>query len=669
MFLSTLLTARTNASAENSRAQAQLELEVIFPKNEWGIKIDINKYTDENIQNLWGRQLRAEVKRALDAAGLPVAAFKDWLGDTQFVNIAIYSNNFFLEDYRSNTGWRISIFSLPRAGAVIIGISSHYQNAQDHNKLCEASNLLFQVIQESKQTGISPDFDGRAISSADWNYSGLIENPVSSIAGASIFPLTLMLKEIRTTTVKKTLASFISLSVISVADIPTKLTARLSEVKRLAEHLLAGVYPFTSLEEFENFRSLALQDTAAAQSRLMLRQSKNSRSTMRIFYGPPGTGKTLSAVRLAVTLADSSFQASADSRSAFERFNELRNQCAFVTFHPSLQYEDLVESIRPAIEDYQENTDTGTPLSSSESDTDGNQAEAGSEPGIDGRSLRYKLHEGPLLRLARRALREPGKEFVVVVDEINRGDLSRILGPLISSLDIDKRLGADFPIGVELMYPRAVELESRLFLPSNLHIVGTMNSADRNIALVDHALRRRFEFIEVPPEPALLSAPAGDLTLDCRQLLAVINSRIEHLLDSDHRVGHGYLMSCKTDRDVIAGFAKNVIPLLREYFYGNEGLVLLILSEVLDTETKIFILEPASVDFSSAFGIEQDLAMDFGYRPGTGARILRFDERFWSSNNVVSGPNNLDYAVASLRKIYQVPLVHEVGTAAAIEQS
>ena len=120
--------------------------------------------------------------------------------------------------------------------------------------------------------------------------------------------------------------------------------------------------------------------------------------------------------------------------------------------------------------------------------------------------LRYRVHEGLLLRMIRRALQTPGKEFVIVVDEINRGDVSRILGPLISTLDSDKRVGAEFPIGIELQYPRAEELESRLFMPSNLHLIGTMNSSDRNIALVDHALRRRFDFIQIRLSPPCCEA-------------------------------------------------------------------------------------------------------------------------------------------------------------------
>ena len=205
------------------------------------------------------------------------------------------------------------------------------------------------------------------------------------------------------------------------------------------------------------------------------------------------------------------------------------------------------------------------------------------------------------------------------------------------------------------MYPRAAEVESRLFLPSNLHVVGTMNSADRNIALVDHALRRRFEFVETPPNSDLLAGTESSLTIDRRRLLSTINGRIEHLLDADHCIGHGYLMGCNTDDEVVASFAKNIIPLLREYFYGNEGLISLILSETIDGAPKIFTTGTAISDFASAFGIEQDTAVDYGYRAGTGARVLRFDERFWKTDELVARPGNPAYAASCLRKIYQWP--------------
>jgi 5-methylcytosine-specific restriction protein B len=272
--------------------------------------------------------------------------------------------------------------------------------------------------------------------------------------------------------------------------------------------------------------------------------------------------------------------------------------------------------------------------------------------GIEGGRLSYRVHEGVLLRMIRRALKNPGKEFVLVIDEINRGDLSRILGPLISTLETDKRVGAEFPIGFELQYPNSVELESRLFMPSNLHLIGTMNSSDRNIALVDHALRRRFDFVEVPPEPQLLRVTSDSVPIDCAKLLSSINRRIEHLIDADHCIGHGYLVGCETNAQVVERFVKKVIPLLREYFYGNEGLMLLVLGVTPSRQHRIFLLPEQDSEFSKIFSVDPEVAAAMGYRAHSTPRNLRVDSRFWNSSRLVPGPDDEEYAASCVRQIY-----------------
>ena len=111
--------------------------------------------------------------------------------------------------------------------------------------------------------------------------------------------------------------------------------------------------------------------------------------------------------------------------------------------------------------------------------------------------------------------------------------------------------------------------QSRLFLPANLHFLGTMNSADRNIALVDHALRRRFDFVAIPPEPALLRPTPDANSIDLKKLLATMNSRITHVLGAEYAIGHGYFMSCESNEDVIRTMARKLLPLLEEYFFGK----------------------------------------------------------------------------------------------------
>ena len=637
MALLDLLRSNSKPTCEAERTSALAELGGLFPDTEWGVDADFNYYTQANIDNLWTNELRRGIKNKLEIAGLGEADYGTWLGDVHFLNIGIYRKSLF-ERYRSNAGWRLVLMALPRAGAILVGLASHYQNAQNHNKLGEVSNLLFDIASEALVSDGQGPMYGRKISNADWDQNGLFPTPLASIAGISVAPDVVFLKDIRTTTLKKILASFVAVKVLPNSVAQAELHRELTELAVSAKYLSAKVYPFGGLEEFEALRALALQDLAAAGTRLLLRKKSSTRSVVRVYYGPPGTGKTLSAVREAVKLVEPGFDDKGNPTASFEKFNDYRDQCAFITFHPSLQYEDLVESIRPVISE-----DDVAP---------GDEGDRPDEASPQGQ-LRYRVHEGLLLRMIRRALQTPGKEFVIVVDEINRGDVSRILGPLISTLDSDKRVGAEFPIGIELQYPRAEELESRLFMPSNLHLIGTMNSSDRNIALVDHALRRRFDFIQIPPEPSLLRSTTDAQSIDCGLLLRTINVRIEHLLDADHCIGHGYFVGCDTNAKVIERLATKVIPLLREYFYGNEGLMLMVLGDSASQTANFFKLNPPEKQFEKLFGIDQDTASAFGYRPHTTPKSLELDSRLWNPTRLIPGPDDEAYAVSCLLKLCQ----------------
>jgi 5-methylcytosine-specific restriction protein B len=638
MALIDLLRSNDKTACDGYRAAALAELAALFPDGEWGFDAEFNYYTDANVSNLWSNELRRGIKNKLEAASLGEVDFKAWLGDVHFLNIGIYRKSLF-DRYRSNAGWRIILMSIPRAGAIVVGLASHYQNAQNHNKLGDVSNLLFDIASDALQSDGQTSMYGRKISSADWDQNGLIPSPIGTVATINIAPDVLYLKDIRTTTLKKILASFIAVKTLPSSATEADLHGELTQLAATAKYLSTKVYPFGGLEEFEALRALALQDLAAAGTRLLLRKKSSTRSVVRVYYGPPGTGKTLSAVREAVKLVEPGFDDKGNLTVSFEKFNDYRDQCAFITFHPSLQYEDLVESIRPVV-------------SSEEQDSEAPDNGENSSPNSHGQ-LRYRIHEGLMLRMIRKALRNPGKEFVIVIDEINRGDVSRILGPLISTLEADKRVGAEFPIGIELQYPRAEELESRLFMPSNLHLIGTMNSSDRNIALVDHALRRRFDFIEVPPEPNLLRSTNDVVSINCAQLLERINDRIEHLIDSDHCIGHGYFVGCDTNAKVIERLATKVIPLLREYFYGNEGLMLLVLGDSPSQAVNFFDAIPPEAQFSKIFGVDADTASSFGYRPHLAPRSLQIDTRFWNSARLIPGPNDENFAVKCILKIYE----------------
>lgn len=258
-------------------------------------------------------------------------------------------------------------------------------------------------------------------------------------------------------------------------------------------------------------------------------------SLNQIFYGPPGTGKTFNTVKASLKILENSNEPVGEFEEQKPRFDKFKSngQIAFVTFHQSFSYEDFVEGIR-----------------------------AESNEG----KLSYPVKDGVFKKLVIKARENQNQPYVLIIDEINRGNTSKIFGELITLIEKTKRAGE--VEAVELTLPYSGKPFS---VPNNLYIIGTMNTADRSLALIDTALRRRFDFIEMMPRADLIKVSDID-GVDIKKLLTKINERIEALYDREHTIGHAFFMKLteKSNVDELAKiFRNNILPLLEEYFFED----------------------------------------------------------------------------------------------------
>ena len=322
-----------------------------------------------------------------------------------------------------------------------------------------------------------------------------------------------------------------------------------------------------------------------------------------ILYGPPGTGKTFLTKKVAVELIEKNKynlnleSEEVDWTAIKEKYDEYKekNQIKLITFHQAYSYEEFIQGYR-----YKDNE--------------------------------VVLSDGVFKRFVDSILKEKNykKPYIFIIDEINRGNVSKILGEIITIIEEDKRLNAPNETEVTLPFTKAIKDEEKLeeqkfILPPNLYILGTMNTADRSIALMDVALRRRFHFEGIYPDSKIITNELtilkekyeGDdiFTEDAiekiQKAFDKLNKRIEVLLDRDHMIGHSYFLKTITSQALYSVWYGKIIPLLNEYFYNDWEKLKIILGEYNETEKTGFI-QDLKTDYKDIF--KDDREIDYPHK-------------------------------------------------------
>ena len=301
-----------------------------------------------------------------------------------------------------------------------------------------------------------------------------------------------------------------------------------------------------------------------------------------ILYGPPGTGKTYHTIVYAVAIVENeplnSIEAEAKKSysAVLERYNWYKADglIAFTTFHQSYGYEEFIEGIKPVMDDDDTNTNGG--------------------------EIRYTVVDGLFKAFCKQSvISAKKKNRVFIIDEINRGNISKIFGELITLIEPSKRMGQSEGIQVKLPYSQ------KLFgVPDNVYIIGTMNTADRSIATIDTALRRRFRFQEMMPDAEVLAGIKVE-GISMFELLTRMNQRISVLYDREHTIGHAYFMPLKenpTIEQLAEIFEHDILPLLQEYFYEDYEKIRLVLGDNQKENREEQFIRVVKNDYTKLFG-------------------------------------------------------------------
>lgn len=341
-----------------------------------------------------------------------------------------------------------------------------------------------------------------------------------------------------------------------------------------------------------------------------------------ILYGPPGTGKTYNSVVYAVGIIEKWSKEDIDKNigigtdekqkndkrqterikysEILKKFNDYKvkhdvhsdnadnGQIEFVTFHQSYGYEEFIEGIKPRTENGE---------------------------------IWYEIADGVFKKFCKKAENNPDKNYVFIIDEINRGNISKIFGELITLIEDTKRIGASEGMRATLPYSG-----ESFGVPNNVYILGTMNTADRSISLMDTALRRRFRFVEMMPNPALVDVVIADgdkkikvdgketdvdgKKLNVKEILETMNKRIEYLYDREHTIGHSFFMKLnetKSMDDLKNVMLNSVLPLLQEYFYDDYNKIRLVLGDNQKTGDETCFVKKKNDNKNDLFGATDEI--------------------------------------------------------------